>query len=129
MKCMWGMSSTLHSAKLLTRNATAIKEYDKKVHDYHTHACLCCEQMFKRSQVAKVDLTTFKENPVWLQICAYALLTNPDVGRDPVFLCDYCRPKVKSGIMPGRCALNGLQTEPLQMSSKVLTHSAVSSFS
>ena len=69
--------------------------------------------MFKRSQVAEVDLTTFKENPVWLQICAYALLTNSDVDRDPVFLCDYCRPKVKSGIMPGRCALNGLQTEPL----------------
>ena len=67
--------------------------------------------MFKQSQVAKVEFTTFKENPVWSQICAYALLTNPDVGR--VFLCDYCRPKVKSGIMPGRCALNGLQTEPL----------------
>ena len=36
-------------AKLLTRIATAIKEYDKKVHDYHTHACLCCEQI-KRIQ-------------------------------------------------------------------------------
>ena len=47
-------------AKLLTTNATAIKEHDKKVHDYLTHACLCCEQMFKRSQVAEVDLTTFK---------------------------------------------------------------------
>ena len=68
--------------------------------------------MFKRSQVAEVDLTIFRENPVWLQICTYALLTNPDVGRDPVFLCDYCRPKVRSGIMPGRCALNGLHTEP-----------------
>ena len=71
-------------AKLLTRNATAIKEYDKKVHDYHTHACLCCEQMFKRSQVAEVDLTTFKENPVWLQICAYALLTNPGIQSSSV---------------------------------------------
>ena len=66
--------------------------------------------MFKRSQVAEVNLTTFKENPVWSQICAYALLTNPDVGRDPVFLCDYCR---QSGIKPGRCALNELHTEPL----------------
>ena len=104
----------------MTGNATANKAYDRKVHDYHTHARLCCEQLFKRSQVAMVDLSTFKENPVRLQVCAYALSTNPDVGQDSVYLCDYCRPKVKRGIMPGRCVLNGLQTEPFPDELKVL---------
>ena len=95
-------------AKHLTRNATAIEEFEKKVHEYHTQAYLCCEQLFKQSQVAKLDLNASKENQVWLQVCAYVLLKNPDVGQDPVYLCKYCRLNVKCGIMPGRCVLNGL---------------------
>ena len=83
------------------------------MHDYHSHPCLCCEQQFKRSQVAEVDVQHFKETNVWLRIVAYAILTNPDFGQDPVYLCHYCRPKVKNDIMPGRCVLNGLQTASL----------------
>ena len=37
----------------------------------------------------------------------------PDVGDDPVYLCTYCRPKVKAGIMPSRRMLNGLESLPI----------------
>ena len=58
---------------LEAKYATQIKEFDKRVHDYHSHPCLCCEQQFKRSQVAEVDVHHFKETNVWLQIVAYAI--------------------------------------------------------
>ena len=79
-------------ANLLTRKPLLSKNVLRRCRTItHKHVCVC-KQMFQQSQVVEVDLTTFKENPVWLQICAYSLLTNDDVGRDPVFLRDYCTP-------------------------------------
>ena len=55
----------------------------------------------------------FQPTDVWLTIKAYAILSCPDEGDDPVYLCNYCRPKVKAGIMPGRCVINGLESPPI----------------
>ena len=57
---------------------------------------------------------------MWLAIKAYAILSSPDEGDDPAYLCNYCRKKVKAGIMPSRCVLNGLESPPLPVELKNL---------
>ena len=100
-------------AKLVATYSHLIGQYEKLLYDYHIHACICCEQLHKRSQVAMVYFDNFKQNEVWLAIKAYNVLTNPDVGDDPACLCNYCRPKIKVGTMPSRCILNGLESPRL----------------
>ena len=100
-------------AQLLIEHAKVIKQFDKQVHDYAIHPCACCERLHKRSCVKEVYFDDFQPNNVWLTIKAYAILSCPDVGDDPVYLCNYCRPKVKAGVMPGRCVINGLESPPI----------------
>ena len=100
-------------AQLLIEHAKIIKQFDKQVHDYAIHPCACCERLYKKSCVKEVYFDDFQPNDVWLTIKAYAILSCPDVGDDPVYLCDFCRPKVKAGIMPGRCVINGLESPPI----------------
>ena len=97
-------------AKLVATYSHLIGQYEKLVYDYHIHAYIRCEQLYKRSQVTTVYFDNFKQNEVWLAIIAYNVLTNPDVGDDPAYLCNYCR---QVGIMPSRCVLNGLENPPL----------------
>ena len=100
-------------AQLLIEHAKVIKQFDKQVHDYVIHPCACCERLYKRSCVKEVYFDDFQPNDVWLTTKAYAILSCPDEGDDPVYLCNYCRPKVKAGIMPGRCIINGLESPPI----------------
>ena len=100
-------------AQLLIEHAKVIKQFDKQVHDYAIHPCTCCERLHKRSCVKEVYFDDFQPTDVWLTIKAYAILSCLDEGDDPVYLCNYCRPKVKAGIMPGRCVINGLESPPI----------------
>ena len=102
-------------AQLLIEHAKVIKQFDKQLHDYAIHPCACCERLHKRSCVKEVcfQIDDFQPNDVWLTIKAYAILSCPDEGDNPVYLCNYCRPKVKAGIMPGRCVINGLESPPI----------------
>ena len=105
---------------MLIEHAKAIKQFDKQVHDYAIHPCACCERLHKRSCVKKVYFNDFQPNDVWLTIKAYTILSSPDEGDDPVYICNYCHPKVKVGIMPSRCVLNGLETPPIPKELKAL---------
>ena len=71
-------------AQLLIEHAKVIKQFDKQVHDYAIHPCACCERLHKRSCVKEVYFDDFQPNNVWLTIKAYAILSCPDVGDDPV---------------------------------------------
>ena len=107
-------------AELLTAHAKVIKLFEKQVYDFPICPCVCCEQLHKRSYVKAVYFDDFQPHDVWLTIKAYSILAYPDEGDDPVYLCNYCRPKVKNGIMPGRCVLNGLESPPIPKELKAL---------
>ena len=38
---------------------------------------------------------------------------DPDTARKKLFICNYCKSKFRSNVMPPRCVLNGLQTTPI----------------
>ena len=100
-------------AQLLIEHAKVFKQFNKQVHDYAIHPCACCERLHKRSCVKEVYFDDFQPNDVGLTIKACAILSCPDEGDDPLYLCNYCRPKVKAGIMSGRCIINGLESPPI----------------
>ena len=107
-------------AQLLTMHAKVIKQYEKQVHDYAIYPCVSCEQLHKKSGVKEVYFDDYKENDVWLAIKAYQILTSPEEGDDPAYLCNYCMNKIKAGTMPSRCILNGLESPPLPVELKNL---------
>ena len=107
-------------AELLTAHAKVIKLFEKQVYDFPICPCVCCEQLHKRSYIKEVYFDDFQPHDVWLTIKAYSILAYPDEGDDPVYLCNYCRPKVENGIMPGRCVLNGLESPPIPKELKAL---------
>ena len=100
-------------ALLMSKYAPIILEYDKKVRDYAINVCICCDQLFRRDQCTKVLDDSLRDNITWLTIKAYALMVNPAVWeQETVYMCNYCKPKVKVGILPSRSVVNDLETVP-----------------
>ncbi len=101
-------------ALLVSRYASLIQEYDKKVRDYALNRCMCCDQLFRRAQCTVVAPDSLPDNIAWLTIKAYALMVDPDVWeQEPVYICNHCKPKVKIDIIPPRAVVNDLETVPL----------------
>ena len=47
---------------------------------------------------------------MWDELKAYVLKYSPAVSGRVMYMCTYCKTRVRSGDMPVRCVLNGLQT-------------------
>ena len=50
---------------------------------------------------------------VWDELKAHVLKYQPTVAGQVLYMCHYCKTRVRSGDMPARCVLNGLQTVPI----------------
>ena len=50
---------------------------------------------------------------VFLRLLAYVICTNPQANSKQLYICNYCKPRIRSNELPCRCVLNGLQTIPV----------------
>lgn len=99
-------------AALLCRYADVVHKYEKTVRDYLIIPCVCCERLFRRCQCTPVSFDDLDDKLVWLVLTAYVIMSNPD-DEETYYLCNHCKPIIKTDTMPARCVLNGLVSEPI----------------
>ena len=99
--------------ELAIAHAALIAGYEKEVYDFPEHACICCERLHQRKSVSVVSLSDDFKSQIWRDLKAYVLKFPPVVSGRVLYMCHYCKTRVRSGDMPARCVLNGLQTVPI----------------
>ena len=60
-----------------------------------------------------VSLSDDFNSDVWRDLKAHVLKYPPIVSGSVLYMCHYCKTRVRSGDMPARCVLNGLHTAPI----------------
>ena len=86
-----------------------IAGFEKVIYDFPENVCICCERRNQRKSVSVVSLSNDFKSEIW---CAH-VLKYPTVSGQVLYMCHYCKTRVRSGSMPARCVLNGLQTVPI----------------
>jgi hypothetical protein len=99
--------------ELAIAHAALIAGFEKEIDDFPEHACICCERLHQRKSVSVVSLSDDFNSEIWHQLKAHILKYPPTVSGKVLYMCYYCKRRVRAGIMPARCVLNGLQTVPI----------------
>ncbi|CAI8022425.1 hypothetical protein GBAR_LOCUS13170, partial [Geodia barretti] len=99
--------------ELAIAHAASIAGFEKEIDDFPEHACICCERLHQRKSVSVVSLSDDFNSEIWHQLKAHILKYPPTVAGQVLYICYYCKRRVRAGIMPARCVLNGLQTVPI----------------
>uniref|UniRef100_A0A1X7SM00 Uncharacterized protein n=1 Tax=Amphimedon queenslandica TaxID=400682 RepID=A0A1X7SM00_AMPQE len=99
-------------AKLLQENVNLIAEFQKEISDQNGHVCCSCRRLMRRSNLAKV-FDKDRESDVWKELEAFLTDYDPDFDNKQLLMCRHCKPIIQNNRIPARCALNGLQSEPL----------------
>ena len=99
--------------ELAIAHAALIAGYEKEIYDFPEHACICCERLHQRKSVSVVSLSDDFKSQIWCDLKAHVLKFPPVVSGHVLYMCHYCKTRVRSGDMPARCVLNGLQTVPI----------------
>ena len=100
---------SLLSTDVLT-NATVIKAYERKLHEDRDCACCSCERLFVRSDVTRMKLSDEMGSEVWPRLKAFVMKHNITASSDVLYMCKYCKPRIKNDELPARCVLRGLET-------------------
>ena len=50
---------------------------------------------------------------VWLRLLAYVICTKPEANSEQHYICNYCKPRIRSNEFPCCCVLDRLQTVPV----------------
>ena len=99
--------------ELAIAHAALIAGFEKEIHDFPEHVCICCERLHQRKSVSVVSLSHDFNSEIWRELKAHILKYHPTVPGQVLYMCYYCKCRVRGGIMPARCVLNGLQTVPI----------------
>ena len=86
-------------------------EYEKEVDDYPDRICCSCECLYQKKAVTKVKLSDQLSNTVWPRLKDY--IQNQNLANDQLYMCNYCKSKIKNDTLPPRCVLNDLQMVPI----------------
>ena len=103
----------IDEADLCLKHTEVIVNFNKEISDFPVNVCCCCERLHQRKSVSKIALDTNLDNPAWLALIAYIQCINPSAENEILYMCNYCKPLVRNGIMPPRCVLNGLEVLPV----------------
>ena len=90
-----------------------IAGFEKEIYDFPENVCICCERLHQRKSVSVVSLSDNFKSDVWCELKAHVLKYPPTVSSQVLYMCHYCKTRVRSGDMPARCVLNGMQTVPI----------------
>ena len=99
--------------QLLITHAQTISDFEKQIDDDPVLSCCSCERLQQRKCVTRVSLSDNLGSKVWPALKAFTVEQNPDVNKQVLYMCNYCKPLIKQDILPARCVLNGLQTVPV----------------
>ena len=101
-------------SQLMIEHAAIIERLEKLTEDCAEHVCVSCERLCQRKNVTRKELSEYAiSSEVWLRLLAYVICTNPEASSEQLYICNYCKPRIRSNELPCRCVLNGLQTVPV----------------
>lgn len=83
--------------ELSSVRAALIAGYEKKIYDFPEHTCICCERLHQRKAISVVSLSDDFKSDVWDELKACVLKYQPTVAGQLLYMCDYCKTRVKSG--------------------------------
>ena len=97
--------------QLMIDYAGTLVKVEKLTEDFAEHACVSCERLCLRKNVSRIELSEAEfDSDVWLSLLAYLICTNPEANSEELYICNYCKPKIRCNDLPNRCVLNGLIT-------------------
>ena len=99
--------------ELAIAHAAVIAGFEKEINDFPENVCICCKRLHQRKSVSVVSLSDDFKSEIWCELKAHVLKYPPTVSGQVLYMCHYCKTRVRSGNMPARCVLNGLQTVPI----------------
>ena len=101
-------------SQLIIEHAAIIETLEKLTEDFTEHVCVISERLCQRKNFARIELSEYAiSSEVWLRLLAYVICTNPEARSEQLYICNYCKPRIRSNELPCRCVLNGLQTVPV----------------
>ena len=101
-------------SQMMIEHAGTIDMLEKLTEDFAEHVCVSCERFFQWKNVSRIELSEYEiDSAVWLRLLAYVICTNPEANSEQLYICNYCKPRIRSNELPCRCVLNGLQTVPV----------------
>ena len=95
--------------ELAIAHATVIAGFE---YDFPENVCIYCERLHQRKSISVVSLSDDFKSDIWDELKAHVLKYPLTVSGQVLYMCHYCKTRVRSGVMPARCVLNGLQTVP-----------------
>ena len=99
--------------ELAITHAAVIAGFEKEIYDFPENVCICCERLHQRKSVSVASLSDDLKSEIWCELKAHVLKYPSTVSGQVLYMCHYCKTRVRSGNMPARCVLNGLQTVPI----------------
>ena len=89
--------------------AGTISRLERLIEDFAEHVCVSCERLCQRKYVSCIELSEGSiSSEVWLRLLV--ICTNPEANSEQLYICNYCKPRIRSNELPSRCVLNGWQT-------------------
>ena len=98
--------------ELAIAHAAVIAGFEKEIYDFPEHACICCERLHQRKSVSVVTLSDNLKSDIWCELKAHVLRSPPSVSSQVLYMCNYCKTRLRNGDMPARCVSNGLPIPP-----------------
>ena len=101
-------------SQLIIEHAGTIDRLEKLTEDFAEHVCVSCERLCQRKNVSRIELSEEEiDSEALLRLLAYVVCTNVEASSEQLYICEYCKPRIRSNELPCRCVLNGLQTVPV----------------
>ena len=104
---------SISELSIMMDNSLVIESLRKEVDDDPDIVCCSCEQLHQRKSVTKVSLSDNLGKHIWPRLKNFIREKRRESIGAQLFMCNYCKPKIKDDKMPGRCVLNGLETAPV----------------
>ena len=98
---------------LQLQHALVISKLEKEWNDDAENVCCSCQCLFQRKSVTKVNFSKHFDSDIGSELVDYILKHTPPGEDETLYMCSYCKPKIKADVLPPRCVLNGLETVPI----------------
>ena len=98
---------------LQLQHSLVISQLEKEWNDDAENVCCSCQCLFQRKSVTKANFSKHFDSDIGSELVDYILKHTPPGEDETLYMCSYCKPKIKADVLPPRCVLNGLETIPI----------------
>ena len=102
-------------SEILLKHAKIVSDLEKQISDFAINECCSCECLYQRKAVTRIKLSDNLGGTVWSRLKDHIAASESEQCNMEtlLYICYYCKLKIKKDILPPRCILNGLQTIPI----------------